>query len=160
MCFLVEKQKLFFIKCNVKDSRLWQVTALFFSVFDYTLAVVSRTCCWVNALVVLVVWILIMVYFSDISKTLSASPCLLVIWRLIMINLLILKRVRVKWCCLIILKCCIFSTWFKAREWASVESTAPSKPLLILSVAGDPDNIWLHKSKNVATTRPPPLCLQ
>ena len=47
----------------------------------------------------------------------------------------------------------------KLWDWAWVESTAPSKLLLILSMAGDPDHVWLHKSKNVATTRPLPLCL-
>ena len=83
---------------NVKDSRLWQVIVLFFSVFSYILAVVSSTWWWVNALVVLVIWILIMVYFCNISKSLSATPCLLVILRLIMMNLPILKKVRIKWC--------------------------------------------------------------
>ena len=39
-----------------------------------------------------------MIYFSNISKTLTVTPCLLVIWCLIMINLSILKSVRVKWC--------------------------------------------------------------
>ena len=68
----------------------------FFSISNYVLVGVFRTWCWVNALVVLVVWILIMVYFSAISKTLSSTPGLLVVWRLVMINLSILKRV--KWC--------------------------------------------------------------
>ena len=95
---LLKKTKTFFIKYNVKDSRLWKVSVLFFSVFNYSLVVVSRTRYWFNALVVLAVWILIMAYFSDISKTLSATPCLLVIWRLIIINLSILNRVRVNWC--------------------------------------------------------------
>ena len=39
-----------------------------------------------------------MIYFSNISKTFTVTPCLLVIWCLIMINLSILKSVRVKWC--------------------------------------------------------------
>ena len=48
---------------------------------------------------------------------------------------------------------------WKLWDWASVELTAPFKQLVILSVAGDPEHIWLHRSKNVATTRPTPLCL-